>query len=439
MNVSLSNRLVSIGIPTFLAVSMLVGGLEARAEHHVPGRLDPYNNCRLCHGDDLQGGIGRSCYTCHGRVWPGGDTPPIADVAGPYAAEAGETIQFDGSGSSDVDGVILSYLWDFGDGSVGAEAKPTHTYDNAGVFSVTLTVTDDNGHTDSASTVADVTASTTSLPPLAVAGGPYTGAVGNAIQFDGSGSIDVDGSIVSYEWDFGDGSNGDGAKPTHVYTNVGIFAVLLTVTDNTGASNSAETVATVLPSSNSPPIVDPGGPYSGLVGQEIQFDASNTVDPDGDTLIFLWDFGDGSLPPFPSQSPLASHAYSSPGEYTVQVVVSDGSPTPVIAEVLVEISDDDNPLPPLPLSESWNLRIPLQNTEFVVSFYSLSGFLWVQTTHSDGNVSLGIGFELDGMVIWMDMSGAIFVGTRDPDAGTMMGLVFDNSLGNSMWLAEKVE
>jgi N-acetylmuramoyl-L-alanine amidase/PKD repeat protein len=70
---------------------------------------------------------------------------PTADPGGPYTAAAGEEITFDGSGSQDSDGEIAGYIWDFGDGSAGSEVGPAHTYTEAGEYTVTLTVEDDDG------------------------------------------------------------------------------------------------------------------------------------------------------------------------------------------------------------------------------------------------------------------------------------------------------
>jgi PKD repeat protein len=86
---------------------------------------------------------------------------------------------------------------------------------------------------------------TVNTPPLANAGGPYIGTVGAAVTFNGSGSSDAGGSIVSYAWNFGDGSTGTGVGPTHTYTAAGSFTVTLTVTDNGGLTNTATTTATI--------------------------------------------------------------------------------------------------------------------------------------------------------------------------------------------------
>ncbi len=439
MNVLFENLLGSLAFSAVFIATTLGGVLESRAGHHVLGRLTPYQDCRLCHGDDLQGGIGRSCYSCHGRVWPGGELAPLADVGGPYSGEAGNAVWFDGSGSADLDGAIVAYLWDFGDGSVDSNIQPRHTYASVGTYTVTLTVTDDNGNTDTANTVAEITGSTLNVPPLADAGGPYTGAGGIAVQFDGSGSIDVDGTIVSYEWDFGDGSSGTGPAPTHAYSEMGFFMVQLTVTDDGGATDTVNTAATVSLATNQPPDVDPGGPYSGVVDELVTLDASNTFDADGDTLIFIWDFGDGSLPSFPSENPVATHNYNKAGTYTAKVIVTDGALTPVIAEVAVTITEDSsgNPLPPA--DETWLVQIPLQGTEFTVSWADVEGMLWGQATHLDGRTSTVVGLLFNDMIMWADLSGAVFIGNVDQEAGTMRGIIFDGGNGDSIWLAERLQ
>lgn len=84
------------------------------------------------------------------------NNPPVADPDGPYSGIIGVPLTFDGSGSYDTDGTIVSYDWDFGDSGTGAGVTPTHTYASAGVYTVTLTVTDDAGATDTATSTATI-------------------------------------------------------------------------------------------------------------------------------------------------------------------------------------------------------------------------------------------------------------------------------------------
>lgn len=91
-------------------------------------------------------------------------------------------------------------------------------------------------------------------PPLCDPNGPYFGALGDSIQFDGTGSMgDPPNYIVSYDWNFGDGGTGTGPTPQHVYSAPGQFTVSLTVTDNEGAQSGCTTTAVVSP----PTPVDP--------------------------------------------------------------------------------------------------------------------------------------------------------------------------------------
>jgi len=84
-------------------------------------------------------------------------------------------------------------------------------------------------------------------PPVADAGGPYNGKISEEIQFDGSGSSDSDGSIVSYYWEFGDGTSDTEVSPTHKYQKEGEYKVILTVTDSSGLSQTSETTVTISP------------------------------------------------------------------------------------------------------------------------------------------------------------------------------------------------
>ena len=176
-----------------------------------------------------------------------GNALPVAQANGPYTGTEGNDVQFSSDGSTDSDGTIVTYAWDFGDGTTSTAANPTHAYIAAGMYTVTLTVTDDAGDSATNSTTAAIEAVVVNVPPGADAGGPYSGFVGDAISFDGSGSTDTDGSIVRYDWDFGDGASSSDAGPTpsHVYSAAGTYAITLTVSDDTGASDSAASTTTI--------------------------------------------------------------------------------------------------------------------------------------------------------------------------------------------------
>jgi PKD repeat protein len=82
--------------------------------------------------------------------------PPVADADGPYYAIVNQNVTFNGSGSHDPDGTIISYVWDFGDDSIGEEINPSHVYATTGTYIATLTVTDNDGLTHTAKTTINV-------------------------------------------------------------------------------------------------------------------------------------------------------------------------------------------------------------------------------------------------------------------------------------------
>ena len=243
---------------------------------------------------------------------------PTANAGGPYNATRGSQIVFNGSGSTDSDGSIVSYAWNFGDGNSGTGSSPTHTYQSDGTFAVALTVTDNGGATHTASTTATITPAP--IPPGANAGGPYSSVVGSVISFDGTASSDADGTIVSYTWNFGDGGVASGPSPTHSYSVDGNFAVTLTVTDNDGLTGSDSTTATINPAGgNTPPVAQANGPYSGTEGSAVQFSSNGSLDADGSIVSYAWNFGDGSA----SATANPVHVYVAAGTYNVSLTVTD--------------------------------------------------------------------------------------------------------------------
>ena len=247
-----------------------------------------------------------------------GDPAAHCVPGGPYFSYLGQPIVFNAGGSSDPGGGIVSYAWDFGDGSTAAGPVASHTYNAFGTYTVQLALIDDCGSASSCLTTASVVEN---LPPICDAGGPYTGEAGSPINMSGAGSSDPDGTIVVYRWDFGNGQTATGVTPSPVYAVMGDYTVTLTVIDNGAASSTCTTIAHVLPPSepNTPPICDAGGPYEGLVGQSITFDGTGSSDPDGSIEDYQWEFGDCGT----GVGPTPTHAYSTAGIYTAVLCVAD--------------------------------------------------------------------------------------------------------------------
>jgi hypothetical protein len=360
---------------------------------------DPWaaTNCVVCHGADLRGSIGPSCMTCHN------------DFVEPDLPELGHHMP----GREDpLANCVFCHGGDL-TGSVGPSCFTCHD----DVWS--------GGGGNS--------------PPDVDHGGPYAGAPGQPIQFDASGTSDADGDTLFYVWlSFGDGTPAQFPSPvptiTHTYAAPGTYTVKLSVTDGVNIPVVVETTA-VMGAANLPPSADAGGPYSGIAGQAVQFDASGSSDPDGDTLIYSWDFGDGNPITLPGPNPGASHTYQSAGTYTAVLRVDDGVNTPVSVPVQVEIGDDAPP-PGSVDGELWDVKIPYLGAEMLVEFEEFAGILLVQVSSFSDPPAFGLGMEVDGVIFWMDSSGAIFFGNINRADGTMRGIVFDYYGGSSIWFAE---
>jgi PKD repeat protein len=177
-----------------------------------------------------------------GHIYSGfGQAPgalaPAAQMADPEEAQPGQAVGFDGTASTDPDGNLTQHRWDFGDGTVTVGSAPSHAYTVPGVYDVRLTVTDDTGLTNTAH--RRVRVGPPNQAPLAVAAQPDSGRVGQSLAFDGSDSLDPDGSVEQHFWNFGDGTFGEGPAATHVYARPGTYTVALTVTDDEQASRIA--------------------------------------------------------------------------------------------------------------------------------------------------------------------------------------------------------
>ena len=134
-----------------------------------------------------------------------GPNPTASFVVSPAAPVINQSVNFNASASTAAAGrTIASYHWDFGDGTTGSGVTTSHTFVNAGTYTVVLLVTDDAGHTGT-----------------------------------------VTSTIVSYHGDFGDGSTGSGATTSHAYSTAGAKTVTLIVTDDQGKTGIATATVTI--------------------------------------------------------------------------------------------------------------------------------------------------------------------------------------------------
>ncbi|MGB2983429.1 MAG: PKD domain-containing protein [Candidatus Bipolaricaulia bacterium] len=175
------------------------------------------------------------CATLNGLL---GVTPPTAVIsASPITGRAPLIVHLDAGQSYD-DAGIVGTSWDFGDGaseSSTAGGTVNHRYDHPGSYLVRLTVTDTDGETDGASVTITVE-NTPPVPSLRLSSDSPV--IGERVQLDASGSLDPDGRLVDFVWEFGDGESMRGARVSHVYTEIAILTVRLTIEDDAGATAS---------------------------------------------------------------------------------------------------------------------------------------------------------------------------------------------------------
>ena len=249
-----------------------------------------------------------------------------------------EEVSFDASESYDPDGTIASYIWGFGDGTAVAGITVTHSYDDTGFYNVTLTVMDNDRAADSVMHSIQVINSDNSLPVASFTMTKETANINENLSFDGTESYDSDGTIVSYSWDFGDGTATTGAKVDHKYTDGGVFTVKLTITDNEGAVDDVTGLVTITNVMNSPPVaLFTENPTTVIPDEAIYFDASDSYDPDGTIASYTWDFGDANT----ATGVTVEHTYSEVGTYTITLTVTDnhGVSSSVVAETTVEMEN----------------------------------------------------------------------------------------------------
>ena len=251
----------------------------------------------------------------------GGLTQVPDFVISPSSPNVLESVTFDASDPT-LDGKLVGYLWDFGDGSTGSGRNTSHQYRSAGVFSVTLTVTDTGGNKGSRS--KSLTVGAGSGPTASFVFSPSSPGIGEVVVFDASQSIaPAPRRIVSYEWQFGTGRSATGMIVSKSYDTPGDYNVTLTVTDDAGNVAVATSTVTVGTSS-------PGGltaaftfsPTSPAANVAVNFNASSSTGSANIT-SYKWDFGDGHTTT--TASAAVAHTYTANGAFVVTLTVKDAN------------------------------------------------------------------------------------------------------------------
>jgi len=293
--------------------------------------LNPDTNTLIVTARDGAGNTGDDTITIY--YYPSCPSPVADFTASDTSGCAPLEVTFIDSSTGDV----LTYLWDFGDGDTSTLQSPGQIYNNPGTYTVILTVSDTCG-SDSQTrtdyiTVEDCCATTVTAD---FSSDTTTGCAPLTVTFSDSST----GDVLTYLWDFGDGDTDTIRNPIHAYTASGTYTVNLTVSDTCGSdsetktgyigSDSATAVIEVL-SCAKPTAGFSSLPTSGYAPLEVTFSNLST----GDTLSFLWDFGDGDT----STDRHPTHTYRTANNYTVTLAVTNlwGSDSATVTiEVLPE-------------------------------------------------------------------------------------------------------
>jgi len=282
--------------------------------------------------------------------------PEAKILADALSGESPLVVNFDASGSTDEDGTIESYLWDFGDQSdASTEILTHHTYlvtDVTTTFTVTLTVTDNLGGKDEAIQTIEVQpgeggSGGEGAPVASFTVDHLIGGTSLTVHFDATESEAGTGSILEYDWDFGDGDEGLGATVAHTYSpdETAEFLVTLFVWNTEGDVDTAQTRIVVIVPDDTPDqeaptaeleVDDPVllyNPYpvsatpSNPALFEVTFDPRGSVADAGHSLeYFVWDFGDGSEWVVETSDLEQTHVFRLPAQaktYVVRLFVYD--------------------------------------------------------------------------------------------------------------------
>ena len=229
-----------------------------------------------------------------------------------------QTVRLDGSGSTDADGAVNAFSWNFGDGTSGGGERPTHVFERPGSYTVTLTITGDARGSCGALDTAETTVTVVEAPRIEIVG-PDRVAAGAGVDFDAAlvGDLDVRGA--EFAWDFGDGATAAGPTVEHAFAEPGARTVTLRAV-LPGANEGCGTIETRrIVAVNAPPAPVIEVPDRIAAGALVLFDASASTDSDGAITGFAWDFGDGAT----ATGVQAQHRFAAPGTYEVRLAATD--------------------------------------------------------------------------------------------------------------------
>ena len=234
----------------------------------------------------------------------------------------------------DLDGKIVTFLWDFGDGTTSDKEAPIHYFKDDGTFNVSLFVLDNDG---ARSGGANWTVTIYNLPPVAgITPDVLEALTGGTINFV-SNSTDIDGTIVNLTWNMGDGTFLYGKTVTHEFKDNKVYHISLKIIDDDEATAEANITVKI---NDRPPMAVADYDHTGVAGKVIVLSALNSSDPDGTIVSYLWNFGNNSV----KREAVVNFTYWSAGTHYINLTVTDNDRSTDTIMLTVTIS----PAPPPP-------------------------------------------------------------------------------------------
>ena len=244
--------------------------------------------------------------------------PPVASFSvAPTRPWPGLYTTFDASASTDSLGTITKYAWNFGDGSTGEGKHVSHVYDRPGTYTIVLTVTDNDGMTASTTQRVEVI----SPSPIAYfTFSPAAPSVFEEVQFRDT-STDADGEVVSWQWEFGDGTTSTERNPTHSYKEAGTFFVTLIVTDTENLKDRIAKWIVVKPRD----LIQANFTFRVIdeTFHKYHLDASTSVDTMGKIVRYEWDWDSDGTYDTAVEVPEIKHRFPEDGPYQVTLTIVD--------------------------------------------------------------------------------------------------------------------
>ena len=274
--------------------------------------------------------------------------------------------------STDYDGEIDYWWWDFGDDAISNDRNPVHRYSRRGTYNISLTVWDDNGAIDTTHRIIEILNVDPKADFQII---PSMTKIEKQVSFTDK-STDPEGYPMEYLWDFGDGVTSTEKDPKHVYSLPGNMTVTLTVTDDRGAQSTVQKYIIIVP--NVPPEADFSySPENQLNNHDVVF-KDLSEDEDGYINAWSWSFGDGVTSNL--KDPI--HKFPAGGNYSVQLTVTD------------ENGDIDKVVQTVSIVQTYDLTIHVQDlfgssiTDAEVKVYGEKDWYKAGTTNEYGSFSL---------------------------------------------------